>query len=269
LFKHALVQEAAYGTLLREPRRVLHASIAETLKNQVAQIAHSQPKLLAHHFTQAGMTEAAVEWWRTAGQRSLARSGALFWKALGTVVRGSLSVLTGKASDAVRALTSGIASLRSTGATLYEPQHLQYLAMAYAELGQLDDAWRCIDDAIDKVEKSKEKWCEAEVHRIAGEIALKPVAPEPETRYLTIHQVREGFSVSDMWAPHPRITELSKPVRSAAQRTRRSGKRWQIISSSNEPNIRLLLFPFHRRQPPPRKWRLSESALHGQINSAK
>ena len=50
--------------------------------------------------------------------------------------------------------------------------------MAYAELGQPDDAWRCIDDAIDKVKKSKEKWCEAEVHRIAGEIALKSTEPD-------------------------------------------------------------------------------------------
>jgi predicted ATPase len=50
--------------------------------------------------------------------------------------------------------------------------------MAYAELGQLDDARRCIDDAIDKVEISKEKWCEAEVHRIAGEIELK--SPKPD-----------------------------------------------------------------------------------------
>ena len=52
--------------------------------------------------------------------------------------------------------------------------------MAYAELGQPDDARRCIDDAIDKVERSKEKWCEAEVHRIAGEVALKSLAPDPE-----------------------------------------------------------------------------------------
>ena len=52
--------------------------------------------------------------------------------------------------------------------------------MAYAELGQLDDAWRCIDDAIEKVEGSKEKWSEAEVHRIAGEIALKSLAPDTE-----------------------------------------------------------------------------------------
>jgi predicted ATPase len=52
--------------------------------------------------------------------------------------------------------------------------------MAYAELGQLDDARRCIDDAMDKVERSNEKWCEAEVNRIAGEIALKSLAPDPE-----------------------------------------------------------------------------------------
>ena len=48
--------------------------------------------------------------------------------------------------------------------------------MAYAELGQLDDARRSIDDAIDKVERSKEKWCEAEVHRIAGEMIKSPQA---------------------------------------------------------------------------------------------
>ena len=106
--------------------------------------------------------------------------GAPYWKAFGTAVRGWLFTETGKASDAVRAITSGITSLRSTGAILYEPWHLWYLAMAYAELGQPDDARRCIDDAIDKVERSKEKWCEAEVHRIAGEIALKSLAPDPE-----------------------------------------------------------------------------------------
>jgi predicted ATPase len=55
--------------------------------------------------------------------------------------------------------------------------------MAYAELGQPDDARRCIDDAIDKVERSKEKWCEAEVHRIAGEIALKSPAPEKAEKH--------------------------------------------------------------------------------------
>jgi predicted ATPase len=106
--------------------------------------------------------------------------GAPYWKAFGTAVRGWLFALIGKASDAVRAITSGITSLRLTGAVLYEPRHLSFLAMAYAELGQLDDAWRCIGDAIEKVERSKEKWCEAEVHRIAGEIALMSLAPNPD-----------------------------------------------------------------------------------------
>ena len=329
LFKHALVRDAAYGTLLREPRHALHASIAETLENQFTEIAQSQPELLAHHFTQAGMTEAAIEWWRTAGQRSLARSalfegveqlkralaqiatlpatpdlrgeeiklhvafanalaltgdlvdgkehydralaiydpaehrqlttrsgrdvgvallasrssciwilgypaashndtelalknaretdqattlmyalyaagvnhihsgnyaaasaqvdelialadetGAPYWKATGTTQQGWLFVLTGKAVDAVQVIISGISSLRSTKATLYEAHCLQYLAMAHAELGQIDDAWRCIDDAIQTIERSKEKWGEAEVHRMAGEIALK--SPEPD-----------------------------------------------------------------------------------------
>ena len=49
LFKHALVQDAAYGTLLREPRRALHARIAETLESQFAEIAENQPELLARH----------------------------------------------------------------------------------------------------------------------------------------------------------------------------------------------------------------------------
>jgi predicted ATPase len=105
---------------------------------------------------------------------------APYWKAAGAAARGWLFALTGKAADAVRAITAGITSLRSTGATLYEPQHLWHLATAYAELGHIDDAWRCINDAIDKVERSKEKWGEAEVHRAAGEIALKSPAPDPE-----------------------------------------------------------------------------------------
>ena len=74
LFKHALVQDAAYGTLLREPRRALHARIAETLESQFAEIAENQPELLARHCTEAGLIEKAAGLWGKAGQRSLARS---------------------------------------------------------------------------------------------------------------------------------------------------------------------------------------------------
>ena len=74
LFKHALVQDAAYGTLLREPRRALHARIAETLESQFAEIAENQPEVLARHFTQAGMSETAIQNWSKAGERALQRS---------------------------------------------------------------------------------------------------------------------------------------------------------------------------------------------------
>ena len=74
LFKHALVQDAAYGMLLREPRRALHARIAEALESQFADIAESQPELLARHCTDAGLIEKAAGLWGKAGQRSLARS---------------------------------------------------------------------------------------------------------------------------------------------------------------------------------------------------
>ena len=74
LFKHALVQDAAYGTLLREPRRALHARIAETLEGGFAEIAENQPEVLARHCNEAGLNEKAARFWGKAGRRSLERS---------------------------------------------------------------------------------------------------------------------------------------------------------------------------------------------------
>jgi predicted ATPase len=411
LFKHALVQDAAYGTLLREPRRALHARIAETLESQFAETAESRPEILAHHCTEAGLIEKAAGLWGKAGQRSLDRSalveaaaqltraleqiatlpgtpalrreqiklqvalitplmhvkgyaatepkaaaerarllieqaealgepaedplllfsvlyafwvptivafngdvmcdlaaqflalaekqkatvplmighrlmgsslvstgdiaagrahldqaialydltahrplatrfgqdvgvaalsyrsfamwvlgypkaalrdnddavrnareigqaatlmyalhltsitytlcgnyvaaaaqaqelvvlaeekGSLFWKALGMADQGCALGLTGRASDAIETLISGFG-------TLFLPFFLPHLARAHAELGQFEEAWRCIGEAMTAVETTKEKWCEAEVYRVAGEIALKSPVPE-------------------------------------------------------------------------------------------
>ena len=74
LFKHALVQDAAYGTLLREPRRALHARIAETIEGEFADVAENQPELLARHSSEAGLIEQAAGLWGKAGLRSLERS---------------------------------------------------------------------------------------------------------------------------------------------------------------------------------------------------
>ena len=107
--------------------------------------------------------------WRT-------KKGPLFWKAIGTLTQGSVFALTGRA-EAVETITSGLAALRSTGATQYIPTYLLYLAIAQADLGRVDDARRTIDDAMAAMETTKERMFEAEVHRTAGEIAL--VWPEP------------------------------------------------------------------------------------------
>ena len=90
LFKHALVQDAAYGTLLREPRRALHARIAEAIESQFPDIAEIQPELLARHCTEAGLIEKAAGLWGKAGRRSLERSALLeaaeqFTRALGHI----------------------------------------------------------------------------------------------------------------------------------------------------------------------------------------
>jgi predicted ATPase len=96
----------------------------------------------------------------------------LFWKVVGMMGRGQIFALTGRASDAVNMIASGMAASRSTGSKTFAPAFLSYLATAYADLGQFDDARRCIGEAITAVETTKERIWEAEVHRVAGEIAL-------------------------------------------------------------------------------------------------
>ena len=416
LFKHALVQDAAYGTLLREPRRALHARIAETLESQFTEIAESQPELLARHYTEAGLIEKAARLWGKAGQRSLARSalveaveqltralaqidalpatpelrreqiklqvalitplgwikgptapetkaaaerarllveqaeargeppddplilfsvlygfwnavpfngdvcrglaaqflalaakqqmtaprlighrimghtlfhtgefveakahfdkglalynaaehrplatrfwvdsrivilswrslaawvlgypaaaisdsdqavgdgrdidqagslmyraslasfthtfcgnyatatalvnevtaladekGSLITKAIGALVQAEILALNDNATAALQSNIDGLNAYRSTGQTLFIPMYLSWLARTYAKLGKFDEAWRCIGEAMTAIETRKETWCEAEVNRIAGEIALK--SPEPD-----------------------------------------------------------------------------------------
>jgi class 3 adenylate cyclase/tetratricopeptide (TPR) repeat protein len=86
-FKHALVQDAAYGTLLRSRRQQLHARIAMTLEDRFPEMVAGQPALLAHHCEEAGLTEKAVDYWLAAGRQASGRSagaeaGALLRRGL-------------------------------------------------------------------------------------------------------------------------------------------------------------------------------------------
>ncbi len=452
LFKHALVQDAAYGTLLREPRRALHARIAETIESQFAEIAENQPELLARHCTEAGLIEKAVGLWGKAGRQSVERSALVeaveqftralvqiatlpgtpalrreqiklqvalinplfhvkgyaapetkaavqqarllieqaealgeppedplllfsvligFWAAayvgfngdllreraaelltlarklgatgalqvahrlLGVTLsftgdiaearehytqaialynpaeyrrpdgrvtelsfraltlwllgypeaaqadidlavneareigqaatlmlalgitnythlicgnhvaanaladellaladekgaplrkaeaifqRGCVFALTGRVSDAVKMIASGVTAWRATGSTVWTPLHMSFLANAHARLGQFDDARRCIGEAMIAVETTKEKWCEAEVNRVAGEIAL--MSPEPDA---TIAQTNFERALAVARKQHAKSWEL-RAAMSMARLWRDQGK---------------------------------------------
>jgi predicted ATPase len=155
--------------------------------------------------------------------------GTLFWKAFGMMNQGCVLGLTGKASHAVQIITAGITAWRSTGATLFLPLWLSYLARAYAELGQFDDAWRFIGEAITAVETTKERRWEAEINRTAGEIAL--TSPERDTvkaqayfeRALAVArqqqakswELRAAMSLARLWRDQGKVKqarELLAPV---------------------------------------------------------
>jgi class 3 adenylate cyclase/predicted ATPase len=155
--------------------------------------------------------------------------GAFFWKAIGMAQRGCVMALTGKASDAVHVLTSGITASRSTGATLWMPLYLSCLARAHVDLGKFDDAWRCIGEAMTAVETTKERWYEAELNRVAGEITLQ--SPKPDTIKAEDHferalavarqqqakswEMRAAISMARLWRDQGKVQqarELLAPV---------------------------------------------------------
>jgi class 3 adenylate cyclase/predicted ATPase len=74
VFKHALLQDAAYETLLKSKRYLLHGRIAKALETRFSELVETQPEILAQHYTYAGLTEVAVQWWRKAGDLAIRRS---------------------------------------------------------------------------------------------------------------------------------------------------------------------------------------------------
>jgi predicted ATPase len=155
--------------------------------------------------------------------------GGAYWKALGTMMQGDLLALTGEASVAIQKITSGVTAQRSTGATVLIPSYLSSLARAYADLGQFDDARRYIDETMTLVETTKERLFEAEIRRIAGEIALMP--PEPDAAKAEAYferavavarrqqakslELRAAMSMAHLWRDQGKVQqarELLAPV---------------------------------------------------------
>jgi predicted ATPase len=91
LFKHALIQDAAYQSLLKSTRQRYHQQIAQVLEARFPSVVETQPELLAQHYTEAGLTEQAIPYWQRAGQRAVERSAHV--EAISHLTKG-LELLT-------------------------------------------------------------------------------------------------------------------------------------------------------------------------------
>ena len=157
------------------------------------------------------------------------KKGSLYWKAFAMWLQGWLLALIGNAPEAVVILTSGVAAWRSTGATLFAPMQLSYLATTYAKLGQFDDARRSLSEAATAMEASKEMWFEAEANRLAGEVAL--ISPEHDAAKVQAYferalavarqqqakswELRAAMSLARLWRDQGKVQqarELLAPV---------------------------------------------------------
>src|SRR5271165_733898 len=134
LFKHALVQDAAYSTLLRGRRQELHARVAAALEKYFADLVERQPELLAHHLTAAGDTERAVEQWLKAGRHAAARLAYL--EAIAHLERG-LGLLHLLPESPVRnsreielQLALGLCLFTAKGAVAAKPAYARALELA-------------------------------------------------------------------------------------------------------------------------------------------
>ena len=92
LFKHALIQDTAYNSLLKSRRQQLHQQVAQVLEQQFSEMVETQPELVAHHYTEAGLSAQAIPYWQKAGQRALRRSANA--EAIGHLTKGLESLLT-------------------------------------------------------------------------------------------------------------------------------------------------------------------------------
>ena len=153
--------------------------------------------------------------------------GSLYWKVLGMLLQGCVMAGTGKAAESVSIMATWLSARRSTGSTSFIPFWSSDLAIAYAQLGEFSEARRCIDEATTAVKNSKERWFEAEVHRIAGETALLSRDPEVAKTYferaLTVSrkqqakswELRAAMSMARLWRDQGKgqqARELLAPV---------------------------------------------------------
>ncbi|WP_188131181.1 AAA family ATPase [Paraburkholderia panacisoli] len=190
-FKHALTQEVAGNSLLAEQRSLLHERTAQA----VEALFHSRLKdycsELAHHYSLSGNTPKAVHCLTfTAELHQFRREAQLtqecaeaaitlsteqgfpFWLAWATILRGWALAEQGRIEEGIAQMSHGLAAYRATGAELGRPYFLGLMASAYANAGQAQAGLSVLLEAMAMVDKTGERYYEAELHRLKGELLV-------------------------------------------------------------------------------------------------
>ena len=194
LFKHALVQETAYESMLKSRRKELHAQVGDILENQFPITAKTEPETLARHFDQGGLVEKAAHYWYQAGQLAVERSS--LQEAITHLNQGLQTISHMPRSDehsrlelnflialgSVWADAEGWSSPKVEQAyldaealssvELRRPYYLTLLAEAQRKIGQWSAATTALTEAEAFMEKRGERFWEAEINREKGELAL-------------------------------------------------------------------------------------------------
>jgi predicted ATPase len=154
---------------------------------------------------------------------------ASIWKVGGMTLKGCVLATMGKGAEAAQALTSALGAWRSTGATIFAPIMLSYLALAHFSLHNFSEASRCIDEAMSTVKQTKEAFWAAEAIRISGQIQLnapQPNAQKAEERFAQAlalarqqqaksWELRAAMSMARLWRDQGKVQkarELLAPV---------------------------------------------------------
>jgi predicted ATPase/class 3 adenylate cyclase len=192
-FKHAFVQDAAYASLLRSRRQQLHAEVTSVLQERFPDLADSQPEILAHHLTEAGLTDAAIDCWQKAGQLAAERSAnpeaaAHFERSLEllkalpenaerdhreldllTALGSTLLITKGHTSPAAGGLYQRARDLcRSVGATPHLAPVLQGLRLHHMWRAELEPARRAAEELLELANKTQRTGDRLEAHRAVG-----------------------------------------------------------------------------------------------------
>jgi predicted ATPase len=176
-FKHALVQDAAYHSLLKANRSIQHRRVAEALEKQFPETAEKQPEVLAYHYTEAGLVEPAITYWRIAGQRAARRAANM--EAIDHLRRGlaMLEVLPDRATThadeeltILLALGPAMISTRTTAAPEIKEIYDRALRLA-RDLGKVAElfatVWGSWMIAMTRGNREVTRACTAELFSIA------------------------------------------------------------------------------------------------------